>query len=82
MPTYAERRRAQARLDADTIDRAATVLRRHVALDRYAGLAGDAAGFEICALLESVAHGTVEDPRSSRTREAALRVARAVLADE
>lgn len=82
MPTHAERRRAQARLDAETIDRAAAVLRRRVALERYAGLAGDAAGFEICALLESIAHGTTEDSRTSRTRDAALRVARAVLADE
>lgn len=82
MSAHADHRRAQARLDAETIDRAAAVLRRRVALERYAGLAGDHAGFEVCALLESVAHGTAEDPRASRTRDAALRVARAVLADE
>lgn len=82
MTTHAERRRAAAKLDAETIDRAAAVLRRRVALDRYAGLTGDHAGFAMCALLESIAHGTAEDPRSSRTREAALRVARAVLAEE
>ena len=82
MPTHAERRRAKARLDTETIDRAASVLRRRVALGRYAGLEGEHTGFEVCALLESIAHGTAEDPRTSRTREAALRVARSVLADE
>ena len=82
MSAHADHRRAQARLDAETIDRAGAVLRRRVALGRYAGLAGDYAGFEMCALLEAVAHGTAEDARSSRIRDAALRVARAVLADE
>ncbi|PVZ12934.1 hypothetical protein C8D89_10282 [Actinomycetospora cinnamomea] len=77
-----DHRRARARLDAETIDRAAAVLRRRVAMGRYAGLAGDYAGFEVCALLEAVAHTSAEDPRSSRVRDAALRVARAVLADE
>jgi len=80
--THADHRRARARLDAETIDRAAAVLRRRVAMGRYAGLAGDYAGFEVCALLEAVAHTSGEDPRSSRVRDAALRVARAVLADE
>ncbi|MHC1558586.1 hypothetical protein ACR9E3_06500 [Actinomycetospora sp. C-140] len=82
MTTHADHRRARARLDAETIDRAAAVLRRRVALGRYAGLAGDYAGFEVCALLEAVAHATSEDARSSRIRDAALRAARAVLADE
>jgi len=80
--THADHRRARARLDAETIDRAAAVLRRRVAIGRYAGLAGDYAGFEVCALLEAVAHTSAEDPRSSRVRDAALRAARALLADE
>lgn len=79
---HADHRRARARLDAETIDRAAAVLRRRVAIGRYAGLAGDYAGFEVCALLEAVAHTSAEDPRSSRVRDAALRAARALLADE